>query len=304
MSVVWILVLHFGFVLAAVAGALALAARLMPAPAAPPAGEAEPGGARQRWSGRALEALLQLGMLARPSESQTKNLRARLAAAGYRHPAAAQLFQGVRIATAALLGAALGWAAMWQSAGAAPAVLATVCGAGFGLLLPERILEWMTRSRIGRIHRALPAALDLMVLSVEAGQSLDVALAETSRELRLIHPELSSEFAQALLEIRAGRQRPEVLAEMGRRTGSPELKKLAVVLIDSDRFGTSLAPALRTHARYLRTRRRQAAQEAARKLSVKLIFPVFFLIMPAVFVVTLGPAVLAFLGAMQTFFAP
>lgn len=302
MNVVWILVLHFGFVLAAVAGALALAVRLTPEPAQP-AGEPETG-SPQRWSGRALEALLHLGALARPSESQTTSLRARLAAAGYRHPAAPQLFQGIRIATAGLLGAALGWAALWQSAGAASAALAAVCGAGFGLLLPERVLDARTQSRIGRIHRALPAALDLMVLSVEAGQSLDVALAETSRELRLIHPELASEFAQVQLEIRAGRQRSEVLADLGRRTDSPELKKLAVVLIDSDRFGTSLAPALRTHARYLRTRRRQAAQEAARKLSVKLIFPVFFLIMPAVFVVTLGPAVLAFLGAMQTFFAP
>jgi tight adherence protein C len=95
-----------------------------------------------------------------------------------------------------------------------------------------------------------------------------------------------------------------VLLELGRRTGSPELKKLAVVLIDSDRFGASLAPALRTHARFLRTRRRQAAQEAARKLSVKLIFPVFFLIMPAVFVVSLGPAVLSFLEAMKPLLAP
>lgn len=302
MSVVWILVLHFGFVLAAVAGALALAARVMPEPAQ--SGIELEAGAGRRWSSRALEALLHLGALARPSELQTMNLRARLAAAGYRHPAAPQLFQGIRIATAALLGAALGWAAVWQSAGAASAALAAACGAGFGLLLPERVLEGMTQSRIGRIHRALPAALDLMVLSVEAGQSLDVALAETSRELRLIHPELAAEFAQVQLEIRAGRHRSDVLADLGRRTGSPELKKLAVVLIDSDRFGTSLAPALRTHARYLRTRRRQAAQEAARKLSVKLIFPVFFLIMPAVFVVTLGPAVLAFLGAMQTFFTP
>ncbi|MFZ5926685.1 MAG: type II secretion system F family protein [Acidobacteriota bacterium] len=303
MSVVWILVLHFGFALAAAAAALVVAARLLPA-AAPSSGNETEAGAGRQWSRRTLEALLQLGTLVQPSEPKAMNLRARLAAAGFRHPAAAQLFQGIRIATAALLGAALGWAALWQSAGAASAALAAMCGAGFGLLLPDRILEGMTQSRIGRIHRALPAALDLMVLSVEAGQSLDVALAETSRELRRIHPELASELGQVQLEIRAGRHRSEVLSDLGRRTGSPELKKLAVVLIDSDRFGTSLAPALRTHARYLRTRRRQMAQEAARKLGVKLIFPVFFLIMPAVFVVTLGPAVLAFLGAMQAFMAP
>lgn len=303
MNVVWILILHFGFVLAAAAAALMVAVRLLPAPA-PSSGIEPEAGAARRWSGRTLEALLQLGALVQPSEARAMNLRARLAAAGFRHPAAAQIFQGIRIAMAALGGAALGGAALGQSAGAAAAALAAVCGAGFGLLLPDRILEGMTQSRIGKIHRALPAALDLMVLSVEAGQSLDVALAETSRELRRIHPELAAELAQVQLEIRAGRQRSEVLADLGRRTGSPELKKLAVVLIDSDRFGTSLAPALRTHARYLRTRRRQTAQEAARKLGVKLIFPVFFLIMPAVFVVTLGPAVLAFLNAMQSFFAP
>jgi tight adherence protein C len=298
----WILVLHFGFVLVAVAGALMLAERLLPA-AALPRVEAEEAGGRQ-WTAKALEALLELGAMSRPNEAQEASLRARLAAAGYRHPAAAQLFQGIRMAAAALVGAALGWAAAWKTGEAMAANLAALCGAGFGFLLPGRVLEALKQARIGRIHRALPAALDLMVLSVEAGQSLDVALAETSRELRLVHPELASEFGQVQLEMRAGRGRAEVLAELGRRTGSAELKKLAVVLIDSDRFGTSLAPALRTHAKYLRTRRRQMAQEAARKLGVKLIFPVFFLIMPAVFVVTLGPPVLAFLDAMQAFFTP
>ncbi len=182
--------------------------------------------------------------------------------------------------------------------------MAAVCGFGFAFVAAEHVLERMRQARVARIHRALPAALDLMVLSLEAGQSLDVALAETSRELARVFPELASEFAQVHLEMRAGRQRTDVLLELGRRTGSPELKKLAVVLIDSDRFGASLAPALRTHARFLRTRRRQAAQEAARKLSVKLIFPVFFLIMPAVFVVSLGPAVLSFLEAMKPLLAP
>ncbi|MGC4051709.1 MAG: type II secretion system F family protein [Paludibaculum sp.] len=121
---------------------------------------------------------------------------------------------------------------------------------------------------------------------------------ETSRELRGIYPELSSEFAQVQVELRAGRSRSEVLYSLGQRTNSMELRKLSTVLIDSDRFGTSLGPALRNHARYLRTRRRHKAQESARKLSVKLIFPVFFLIMPAVFVITLGPAVLTFYEAI------
>mgnify|MGYP005838225101 CR=1 FL=1 len=299
-----VLVLMFGFTLAVTMGALVLASGRLPAPgAATEAGRLLPADSR-RWPGRMLEALLYLGALAAPAEGREGSLRARLAAAGYRHPAALHIFQGIRVCVAALLAAGFGWAAALQSAGTAAMALAAACGCGFGLLLPERILEGMKQARVGRIHRALPAALDLMVLSVEAGQSLDVALAETSRELRLVYPELASEFAQVQLEMRAGRHRAEVLADLGRRTGSPELKKLAVVLIDSDRFGTSLAPALRTHARFLRTRRRQMAQEAARKLSVKLIFPVFFLIMPAVFVVALGPAVLSFLEAMQSYFGP
>jgi len=298
------LVLFFGFTLAVVMGALALAVRRLPAEGGSAEAPGLPEAAPRKWPGRMMEALLYLGALAAPSEGRELSLRARLAAAGYRNPAALPVFQGIRVCLAALLAAGLAWAAAAQSAGAAAALVAAACGFGFGLLAPERVLEGMRQARIARIQRALPAALDLMVLSVEAGQSLDVALAETSRELRQVYPDLASEFAQVHLEMRAGRHRSEVLLDLGRRTGSPELKKLAMVLIDSDRFGTSLAPALRTHAKFLRTRRRQAAQEAARKLSVKLIFPVFFLIMPAVFVVTLGPAVLSFLEAMQAFFTP
>lgn len=298
------LLLFFAFTLAVVLGALMLAVRRLPEARTVTQAPAMPAPGSRTWSGRMMEALLYVGALAAPSGRRESGLRSRLAAAGYRHPAAVPVFQGIRVCAAALLAAGLAWLAAAQSAGAAAVLLAAVSGLGLGLLAPERVLEAMRQTRISRIQRALSAALDLMVLSVEAGQSLDVALAETSRELGQVFPELASEFAQVQLELRAGRHRSEVLLDLGRRTGSPELKKLAVVLIDSDRFGTSLASALRTHARFLRTRRRQAAQEAARKLSVKLIFPVFFLIMPAVFVVTLGPAVLSFLGAVQRYFAP
>lgn len=303
MNTAGLVALYFGFVLAAVWAALAVAVRLMPE-AEPSSAAAESTLSGKTWSRRALQAFLQLGVLAAPSGQAALDLRGRLAAAGYRQPAAAQIFQGIRITAAAALGLLLGWAAFWQAGGGGAVAAAVICGAGLGFLLPGRVLEGMTQARIARIHRALPAALDLMVLSVEAGQGLDQALAETSRELRQIYPDLAAEFTQVQLEIRAGRNRSDVLADLGQRTGSPELKKLAVVLIDSDRFGTSLAPALRTHRRFLRTRRRQMAQEAARKLGVKLIFPVFFLIMPAVFVIALGPAVLSFMDAMRAFATP
>jgi len=165
-----------------------------------------------------------------------------------------------------------------------------VCGLGFGFLLPDRVLSSRVNARRQRLRSAIPAALDLMVLGIEAGQSLDQSIADASRGLKRTHPDLSGELAQLYLELRASTSRADSFRNFGARTKEPELRKLANLLIDSDRFGTSLGPAIRTHAKYLRTRFRQQAQEAARKVGVKLIFPVFFLIFPSVLLVTLGPA--------------
>ena len=146
---------------------------------------------------------------------------------------------------------------------------------------------------------AIPAALDLMVVSVEAGQSINQAILDTSQVLREAHPDLAAELGQVHLELRAGKSRQEALFHLGERNSDVELKKLSSVLIDSDRFGTSLGPTLRTHSKYLRTRMRQQAQESARKVTVKLIFPVFFLIFPSVLLVTLGPAVLQMMAQFK-----
>jgi tight adherence protein C len=181
---------------------------------------------------------------------------------------------------------------MFNGADFSAVLIGSMCGAGFGFLLPEFILKRMIRARAERIRRGIPAALDLLILSLEAGQSLNQSIVDTSLELREAHPDLSAELAQVNLELRAGKSRADALHQLGARNGDPELKRLASLVIDSDRFGTSLGPALRTHAKYLRTRMRQQAQEKARKVSVKLIFPVFFLIFPSVLLVTLGPAVL------------
>jgi len=129
-----------------------------------------------------------------------------------------------------------------------------------------------------------------MVLAMEAGQSLDQSLADTSRGLKRTHPDLSAELAQLYLELRTGSSRADSFRALGVRNKDPELRKLANLLIDSDRYGSNIGPALRSHAKYLRTRFRQQAQEKARKVGVKLIFPVFFLIFPSVLLVTLGPA--------------
>ena len=227
-----------------------------------------------------------------PAASAASNpMRRLLISAGYRYPSSVPIFYGIKCALGLFFGAMLGVFGATNGEISA-ALIAAICGAGFGFLLPDFLLKPMIRARARRICRALPAALDLLILSVESGQSLNQAIVDTSLELRAAHPELAAELAQAHLELRAGKGRGETLKQLGARNGDPELKKLCSLLIDSDRFGTSLAPAMRTHVKYLRTRMRQQAQESARKVSVKLIFPVFFLIFPSVLLVTLGPAVL------------
>jgi tight adherence protein C len=129
-----------------------------------------------------------------------------------------------------------------------------------------------------------------MVLGMEAGQSLDQSIADASRSLKRTHPVLSAELAQLYLELKTSSSRVDSFRSFSLRNKEPELRKLANLLIDSDRFGAGIGPALRSHTKYLRTRFRQLAQEKARKVGVKLIFPVFFLIFPSVLLVTLGPA--------------
>ncbi len=257
--------------------------------------------ARHGLRGELLRGMYFLGEIAGRPRQGGQTERQRLAAAGYRAPSAPNVFHGMKTAAAILFGLSLGWVGLLDKESPLAAILLFICGLGFGYLLPDRILDAKIRHRNFRLERAIPNALDLMVLSVEAGQSLDTAILETGREIRHLYPDLAAEFAQVQLEMRAGRSRAEVLHSMGARTGSLELKKLATTLTDTDRFGTSLGPALRTHARYLRFSRRNKAQESARKLGVKLIFPVFFLIMPAIFVITLGPAMMQFTEAMSNF---
>lgn len=236
-----------------------------------------------------LSALLtSTSRLIAPGGSAPAKLLKTLFRAGYRAPKAPAVFQGIQVAAAIVLGLV----AVMASAAARgeAALLAALCAAGFGFLLPARVLEFQVKARAVRVRSAIPSALDLMVLAIEAGQTLDQALQDTGTAIRRVFPDLSSELGFCNLEMKAGTSRAEALRRLGERTGEEELRKLAAVLIDGERFGTTLGPALRTHAHYLRSRMRQRAQESARKLTVKLVFPVFFLIFPAVLVVTLGPA--------------
>lgn len=225
-----------------------------------------------------------------PSASSDENpLRKRLIQAGYRLPSAVHIFYGVKCASSLAFSIVAVWAA---DANDSNVLIPLLAAAVFGYRLPDLVLQKVIRSRGARLRRALPAALDMLVLAVEAGQSIDQALVATCRGLKSNSPDLASELTMLHLESRATNNRAEALRNFAARNKEPELKKLSSLLIDTDRFGTSVGPALRDHAKYLRIRSRQQAQEAARKVGVKLIFPVFFLIFPSVVLVTLGPAVI------------
>ena len=226
--------------------------------------------------------------------------RAKLAYAGYRWPSALPVLYGIKCGSSLFVSGLLGIIALFYQGEPSAMLLPMLCGAGFGFMLPDRILASRASARSRRLRGAVPPALDLMVLGMEAGQSLDQSIADASRGLNRTHPDLSSELAQLYLALRNSSTRANAFRSLGARNKEPELRRLANLLIDSDRFGVSLAPALRSHAKYLRIRFRQQAQESARKVGVKLVFPVFFLIFPSVLLVTLGPACMMMFQQLKT----
>jgi tight adherence protein C len=163
---------------------------------------------------------------------------------------------------------------------------------GLGYYMPVLYLESLVKKRHTVLRLGLPDALDMMVVSVEAGLGLDQALQYVSREVEHQHPELSEEFSLVGLEMRAGKRRSEALRNLADRAGEPELRKLVAILIQTDRFGTSMGESLRTHSDFMRIRRKQEAEERAAKVGVKLVFPIFFFILPSMMIVSAGPALL------------
>ena len=163
-----------------------------------------------------------------------------------------------------------------------------------GYMVPGLVLGWLIGRQKLRIENGLPDALDLMVVCVEAGCGLDQAIQKTAAELEISHPELAAELKLITTEVRAGKPRLEAFKNFASRTRSDDVRSLVAMLVQTDRFGTSVAQALRTHAETSRTKRRQRAEERAAKIGVKLVFPLVFFLFPAFYVVTLGPAVIQF----------
>jgi tight adherence protein C len=167
-----------------------------------------------------------------------------------------------------------------------------------GYLIPGFVLERMIKARQKVIQNGLPDALDLMIVCLEAGSAIDAAIVKVSDELALAYPALAEEFQMLITETRAGKPRLEAFRNFADRTGVDDVRSLVAMLVQTDRFGTSVSQALRTHAETSRTKRRQRAEERAAKIGVKLVFPLVFCLFPAMFVVTLGPAVIKFVRVL------
>jgi tight adherence protein C len=169
---------------------------------------------------------------------------------------------------------------------------------GLGYVFPGMVLARKAKKRQHRIRLSLPDALDLLVVSVEAGLGLDQALARVGQELAFAHPDLSSELRLVNLELLAGRGRSEALRNLADRTGVDDLSSLVAMLVQTDKFGTSVAHSLRVFSDTLRTKRRQRAEEAAAKTGVKMVFPLVVCIFPAIWIVTIGPAAIRFIQVL------
>jgi tight adherence protein C len=248
---------------------------------------------RARQRSRLQDLLEFLGGRVELRGADWSGLRRRLIHAGYREARAVPVFLGIRFGATAVLGF-YGF------------ILARVTGMPFGYLLaytgfglftgwfvPGFLLSARVTRRQKEIMRALPDAVDLLVICVEAGLGLNQALVRVAQEIRHVSRIMTQELALTNMAIRAGTPRDQALMDLSERTGVPDIRSLATMVIQTERFGTSIAHSLRVHADTMRTKRRQRAEEAAAKTTIKMIFPLALCIFPALFVVILGPAVIS-----------
>lgn len=235
-------------------------------------------------------ALKRIGTVVPRSSSEMSKLQQRLLAAGYRRREAVPVFFGIRLAVAVLA-----FALCAAPVGRRPNLPIALATCGLGYVLPGMVLARLAKRRQHRIRLGLPDGLDLLVVSVEAGLGLDQAIQRVAEELAFAHPDLSDELRLINLELRAGKARAEALRNLAERIGIDDVSSLVAMLVQTDKFGTSVAQSLRVHSDTLRTKRRQRAEEAAAKTGVKMVFPLVFCIFPAIWVVTIGPAALKFI---------
>jgi tight adherence protein C len=234
------------------------------------------------------------------SELEQDALKVRLANAGFSQTNASQVFLTIKLGLLILggiFGLTYGAASYGMTRGSIGALFV---GAGFGFYLPEGILSLMKWSRQGKIFLQMPDALDLLVVCVEAGLGLDAGMRRVADELNDGAPEVCSELHTANMQLQMGKPRREVLRDLGVRTGVDDMRALAAILIQADKFGSSIASALRVQSDSMRVKRRQIAEEKAAKTAVQMIFPLVLFIFPGIFVVLVGPAAIQMVNNFLT----
>ena len=234
------------------------------------------------------------------SELEQSKLKVSLANAGFNSPYATEWYLAIKFASligGLILGAGIGLAQWGLTRNG---IFAVVVGGGLGFYVPEIVLFFLRKGRQEKIFLSLPDALDLLVVCVESGLGLDAAMRRVSEELIDTAPELCNEFSLCNFQLQVGRQRREVLHDLGVRSGVDDLKALAAILIQADRFGSSIAQALRVQSDTMRVKRSQLAEERAQKTAVKLIFPLVLFIFPGIFVVLVGPAAISMINNLLT----
>ena len=233
-----------------------------------------------------------LGALVPASPKDVTVMQRRLIRAGYRNPNALKVLYGAKAIFGVLLPVLVTFMVVNSAADQTNKFGAILASVAIGFFGPNEWVRIVAKRRQKQIQRGLANALDLLVVCVESGLGLDQAILQVAKELEHAHPEISEEFAIVNLELKAGKRRAEALRNLAERTGVEDLKKLVAVLIQADRFGTGVSQSLRAHSDYMRVQARQVAEEKAAKLGVKLVFPIFFCILPSLFVVTVGPVVM------------
>jgi tight adherence protein C len=232
------------------------------------------------------------------SQAEVSVVLQRLTRAGYRNESAVRVFYGYKV----FVPLALAAIALISGLAKLSPFFVYACCLGLGFLLPDFWLGRKIKTRQKKMERGLPDVLDLLIICIEAGLSLDQGTARTADELKKAQPELCDEFGILVLEQRAGRPRSEAWKHLAERSGVESIRNLVSVLVQSEQFGTSVAKTLRVHSDTMRTKRIQQIEEMAAKTSVKLVFPLVFFIFPALFLVTLGPAVILMSESFKTFF--
>ena len=233
-----------------------------------------------------------LNKLLPPSATEAKNLQKKLMHAGFRSQEAPIIYRAIQLISMAGFPLLVAGACAIMARPLASALIYIILAFVVGFILPRFFLGRITKNRQRELRWGLADALDLMVVSVEAGLGLNAAMLKVSSELKEVHSAIATEFELANLEIRVGRDRDEALRNLAERTGVDDLRSLVAMLIQTDKFGTSIAKGLRVFSDSLRTKRRQRAEQEAQKAAVKLLFPLSCFLFPTLFIAILGPAAL------------